>query len=79
MPVSHAGCGQEHEVRSRLQCGGETGPCLFLSADRSASTTVRVVTSEKDAIHPEEGRTTLAMFVADWKIPENNAGRVRVK
>lgn len=65
--VSHADCGREHEVRSRVQCGGETGVCLFLSADCSGSPAVHVVTSElftsgKDVIHPEEGGMTLRVW-----------------
>ena len=59
MLVSHAGCGQEQEVRSRVQRGGKRGVhsdflhALKRSADHSVST---AVTSGKDVIHPEEGR-----------------------
>lgn len=72
--VSHAGCGQEHEVRSGVECagGGGGGGLPHFLCSLELTRVCAALTSGKDVIHPEEGGTT-ACLGEETERP-NNAG-----
>lgn len=68
--VSHAGCGQEHEVRSGVQCAGGGGCLPHFLCSLELTRVCAALTSGKDVIHPEEGGTT-ACFGEETERPNN--------